>query len=111
FCLLTFYFSIACSDLPRIVGPMQQCLPLAAPAIQIARPTMFFQLRDVTANSAPTRDLPQVILAAASAIISAIPLEPAARVLGMNPTFAPPFRQSLRGVHSKIIERSPSPIR
>jgi hypothetical protein len=37
---------------------VQQSLPLPATAIQIARLTMFFQLRDVTPNGAPTGDLP-----------------------------------------------------
>jgi hypothetical protein len=70
---------------------MQQRLALPASASQIARFTVFLQLRHVPANSAPTTDLAQIVLAAASTIISAIPLEPAARVFGMNPTFAPPF--------------------
>jgi len=72
---------------------------------------MFFQLRDVAANGAPTTDLTQVIFAAAPAIISAIPLEPPARVVGMNPAFASPFRQRLRCVHAKIIQRGARPIR
>ena len=70
---------------------MQQRLALPAPAIEIARFTVFLQLRHVAANGSPTRNLTQIILAAASAIISAIPLEPAAWIVGMNPTFTPPF--------------------
>ena len=72
---------------------------------------MFLQLRDMPTNGAPTANLPQIILAAASAIISAIPLEPTARVLGVNPTFATPFRQRLRCAYAKIIQRCPRPIR
>jgi hypothetical protein len=37
---------------------VQQRLPLPAAAIEIARLTMFFQLRDVAPNGAPTGDLP-----------------------------------------------------
>jgi hypothetical protein len=37
---------------------MQQCLPLPATALEIARLTMFFQLRDVAANGTPTTNLP-----------------------------------------------------
>jgi hypothetical protein len=70
---------------------MQQRLALPATAIEIVRFTVFFQLRYVPPNGAPTRNLTQIIFTAASAIIPAIPLEPAARVLGMNPTFAAPF--------------------
>ena len=80
------------SNLSRIVGPVQQRLALPATAIEIARLTVFFQLRDVAANGAPTPNLPQVILAAPPTIITAIPLEPAARIVGMNPTFASPLR-------------------
>ena len=84
---------------------MQQGLALPTSATQIARFTVFFQLRHVPANSAPTTDLTQIIFVAASAIISAIPLEPAPRIFGMNPTFAPPFRQGLRRAHTKVIQR------
>jgi hypothetical protein len=37
---------------------VQQCLPLSATAIEIARFTVFFQLRDVALNGAPTANLP-----------------------------------------------------
>ncbi len=70
---------------------MQQGLALAATTIEIARLTVFLQLRHVAANGPPTRNLTQIIFTAASAIISAIPLEPAAWIVGVNPTFTPPF--------------------
>jgi hypothetical protein len=70
---------------------MQQRLALPSTAIEIARFTIFLQLRDMPPNRAPTRNLTQIIFTAASAIISAIPLEPAARIVRMNPTFTPPF--------------------
>ena len=72
---------------------------------------MFFQLRHVAANRAPARDLAQIILAASPAIISAIPLEPAARVFEVNPTFASPLGQGLRRVDAKIIQRRSRLIR
>ena len=73
---------------------------------------MFFQLSHVPANGAPTRDLAQIIFTATSAIISAIPLEPATRIVGMDPAFAPPFRERLRRIDAKIIERgTPSSLR
>ena len=71
---------------------MEQRLALPTAAIQIARFTVFFQLRHVAANGAPTANLPQIILTAAPAIVSAIPLEPSAWIVGMDPAFAPPFR-------------------
>ena len=72
---------------------------------------MFSQLRHVAANGPPTSYLTQIIFVAASAIISAIPLEPAARIVRMNPTFVPPFRKRLRRVHVKIIQRGACSIR
>jgi hypothetical protein len=37
---------------------VQQSLPLSATAIEIARSTVFFQLRHMAPNGAPTGDLP-----------------------------------------------------
>jgi hypothetical protein len=36
---------------------MQQCLALPTPAIQVARFAMFFQLRHMASNRAPTANL------------------------------------------------------
>jgi hypothetical protein len=71
---------------------MQQCLALSAAAIEIAGFTVLFQLCHVPPNGAPTANLPYVILAATAGIISAIPLEPTARIVRMDPPFASPFR-------------------
>jgi len=48
---------------------MQQRLALPSTAIEIARFTIFLQLRDMPPNRAPTRNLTQIIFTAASAII------------------------------------------
>src|SRR6185437_7205258 len=39
-----------------------------------------------------------------ASVITAIPLKPAARIIGMNPAFALPFRQRLAGVDAEEIE-------
>src|SRR5215469_382533 len=67
--------------------------------------TVFLQLRHVPANCAPPRDLAEIIFVAATRIIAAIPLEPAARIVWVNPTFASPFRERLRCVYAEIIQR------
>src|SRR5207247_659385 len=65
----------------------------------------------VAANRAPTRDLTQIVLVATPAIVTAIPLEPAARIVCVNPPFSPPFRERLRRVHAEIIQRRAPAIR
>jgi hypothetical protein len=66
---------------------------------------MFLQLRNVTAHGAPAFDLAKVVFVAAAGIIAAIPLEPAARIVRMNPTFLPPNLEWLRRVDAEIIQR------
>src|SRR5581483_4986541 len=65
---------------------------------------MFLQLRDVTPNCAPAFDLAQIVFVATTRKVSAIPLEPAARIVGMNPTFLAPNFEQLRCVHAEIIQ-------
>src|SRR6266436_2451254 len=98
------------SDLSRIVGPVQQRLALPAAAIEIARFTVLPQLRHVATNGAPTRNLTQIIFAAAPAIITAVPLEPAARIIWVNPTFTSPLRERLRCIHAEEIQKYTWPI-
>lgn len=45
-------------DLSRVIGPMKQGLALTSPAIQIARPAIFLQLRNVPSHGPPSSDLP-----------------------------------------------------
>jgi hypothetical protein len=90
---------------------VQQCLALAATASQISRFAVFLQLRYVAPNGASTRDLSQIIFTATPGIVAAIPLKPAARVVWMNPALATPFRERLRGVHAKMIQRRARTLR
>ena len=99
------------SHFPRIVGPMEERLALAAPAGQIARPAMLLQLRHVTPDGAPSLDLAQVVRVPPARVIPAIPLEPAARIVGMNPAFLSPDFEGLRRIHSEKIQRRPMTIR
>ena len=93
-------------DFAAVVGPVQQCLALAPPAQQIAGLAMLLDLPDMAADRFPAADLPRVLIRHAAAhVVAAIPLEPAARIVGMEPTFAPPFRQRLAGIDAEEIER------
>lgn len=84
---------------------MQERLALPRPAIEVERPAIPPDLRDVSANGAPASNLPLVIRTAASRKVSAVPLEPSARVLAIDPALPAPNRKRLRRVHPKVIER------
>ena len=57
-------------------------------------------------------DLPRVYFRqSASEEIAAIPLEPAARVIRVNPPLFPPHRQILAGIDPEIIQRAVAPAR
>src|SRR5687768_15013268 len=58
----------------------------------------------MTANGAPASDLARIVFAAPAHVVTAVPLEPAARIIGMHPSFAAPLCQRLRGVHTEIVE-------
>jgi hypothetical protein len=67
---------------------MQDSLPLASAAAQIARLAVPLDLFDVPAHRFPSPDLSPVFLGHPTAhVIAAIPLKPAARVVGMYPAF------------------------
>src|SRR6185369_3118439 len=84
--------------LPRVIRPVQQGLALAWPAGQVAGAAVGLDLGEVAADGVPAFDLAVVVEAAAAEVVAAVPLEPAARVLGVDPALLPPDRQRLRGV-------------
>ena len=84
---------------------MEQSLPLPWAARPVAGPAILSNLRDMSADSAPSSDLPLVVLAAAASIVPAIPLEPAARVFMINPALLAPNREWLRRIHAEEIKR------
>ena len=80
-------------DLPAIVRPVQQRLALPRAAGQVARFAVALDLPDVPADRLPALDLPLVFLRHAAAhVVTAIPLEPAARVIRVDPSLLPPHR-------------------
>ena len=73
-------------DFPAVVGPVQQRLALAAAAEQVARLAVLLHLADVAADRLPALDLAAVLRRHAAAhVIAAVPLEPAARVVLVDP--------------------------
>ena len=92
------------SELPRIVGPVEEGLALSGAAGEIAPGAIVFDLGDVAAEGEPAFDLAVVIFAAAAAVIAAIPLEPAAGVLVINPAFLLPDVERLGGIDAEEIE-------
>jgi hypothetical protein len=76
-----------------IVGPMQERLALARATHGMAGLAMPSDLRGVSLHSLPAPDLPRILLGHAPAhITAAILLEPAARIVRINPILFAPFR-------------------
>src|SRR4051812_34681107 len=90
---------------------MEQGLALPRPTREIARCAMLRQLRDMSPNRPPALDLAKIVGMTTAGIIAAIPLEPAARIVGMDPAFVSPHLQRLGGVHPEVIEGGARPIR
>lgn len=83
------------SNLPRIVGPMQERLSLSPPAIYCATRTVLLELRDMALHRAPAFDLALIVGTSASQVVAAVPLEPSARIFVINPTLPAPDRKRL----------------
>jgi hypothetical protein len=93
------------SQLPAIVGPVQQRLPLPSAAPQITRLARKLKLPHVTADCFPAFDLPNVLVRHSSPhVVAAVPLEPAAWIVGVDPSFPAPFRQRLTGIDTEVVE-------
>src|SRR4051812_7788548 len=100
------------SDLAAVISPMQERLPLPRAAGQVSRLAVPLDLPDMPADGFPSLDLPPVFgRHAAAHIVAAIPLEPAARIIGVKPSLATPDRERLAGVDAEEIERAVAPAR
>lgn len=89
---------------------MEQRLPLAAPALKVASCAVLLQLRHVSPDEAPSFDLSQLVRMPSPGIVPAIPLEPAAGIIRMNPSLRLPDFERLRSIHSKIVQGRPVPV-
>ena len=93
------------SNPAAVIRPMQQRLPLSWPANYVAGFAISLNLQHMPADGLPASDLPRVLFGGTSPeIVPAIPLEPAARIVAMDPSFLAPHRQWLAGVDTKVIE-------
>ncbi len=93
-------------EFAAIIRPVQQRLPLTPAAPQISRTACKLQLPHMAANGFPTLDLPHVFVRHPAAhVVAAVPLEPAARIIGMKPALLAPFRKRLAGINAEIVER------
>jgi hypothetical protein len=93
------------SNLPTIVSPVQQRLPLTRTAKRISRLTVHFDLIDVATKRLPASDLAPVLFRNPAAhVVPTIPLEPSTRIVRMEPAFGAPFGQRTAGIDGKIVE-------
>jgi hypothetical protein len=83
---------------------VQQSLTLFFTAVQIAWRAILFYLGDVSGHSTPAFDLPFIVRASSSHVITAVPLKPAAWIFGIDPSFFSPIPKRFGGVHSKKIQ-------
>src|SRR5215813_4820436 len=84
---------------------MQQRLALALAAQQVARLAVALNLPHVAADRLPATDLAAVLVRHAAAhVVAAVPLEPAARIVVVDPALAPPLRQRLARVDAEEVE-------
>ena len=102
----------AASHLPAVIGPLQQCLSLSGSARKVAWLTVIAQLRCMSSKCLPAFDLAHVLVGhAAPHIVAAIPLEPSARIVGMEPSLSSPLRQGAAGIDPKVVQGAVSPAR
>ena len=92
------------SDPAAVVGPVQHCLALPRATVEVARRAVRPNGPYMPANRLPAGNLPRVVVAAPAHVVAAVPLEPAAGVLRVNPALAPPFAQRQRRVHAEAVE-------
>src|SRR5579859_2757382 len=100
------------SDLPTVVGPMEQRLALTRPASVVSRVAVALYLPDVPAYRLPAPDLSPVLIRDSPAhVIAAVPLEPASGIVRMQPSLLAPDRERLTGMDAVVIERAVAPAR
>jgi len=78
-------------------------LEQAAAAGEVPAAAVLLHLLHVPLNHLPAFDLTGVVVAAAAHVVAAVPLEPAARVVRVEPAVLPPHGQRLRSeLHQKM---------
>jgi hypothetical protein len=89
---------------------MQKRLALAPAAHWIARLAMPSDLRHMTLHGFPALDLAGIFLGhAPTHVVPTIPLKPATRIVGMNPSLIAPGRERLTGIDAEVVKRAVAP--
>lgn len=84
---------------------MQQRLSLSAAAPCVARFAIAPDLRGVPTHGFPAADLALILVRQSATMeIAAIPLEPSARIIGMDPALGPPDTERLTGVDAEAVQ-------
>src|SRR6478752_3386007 len=73
------------SEPTTVVGPVQERLALTAMTVEVARFAGLHQLRDVATHCAPAADLARVVGVTAAHVVAAVPLEPPAWIVAVDP--------------------------
>src|SRR3974377_1397362 len=92
-------------DLAAVIRPVQHGLALPGAAGQIARFTMPAYLADMAGHCLPAFALGPILARNSTAHeVTAIPLKPTTRIVGMNPPLVAPCRQRQTGVNAEKVE-------
>src|SRR5262245_25761180 len=87
--------AIVASDLPAVIGPVQNRLPLPTAAVEVALVAVLPDRRNMPRDRPPSSNLSRVVARPPAHEVPAVPLEPPAWILRMNPTFAAPLGERL----------------
>jgi hypothetical protein len=83
---------------------MQQSLPLSTPTVQVTFAAVIDHLGNMAAHGFPAGDLASVVITTPAHVVATIPLEPPARVIGMDPSLLTPIRQWLRRTDAEVVD-------
>lgn len=91
---------------------MQQGLSLAGAAKEIPRLTVLQDRGDMPPKRLPAPDLPPILFRqSATHVVPAVPLEPAPRVVLIDPAVLTPYGQGPAGIDPEIVEAPVSTFR
>ena len=79
-------------------------MPLPWSTFVIAGTAVLFELSDVPANGFPSLDLSLIVGASPTHVVTAVPLEPAARVVVIDPSLGLPNGKRLGGVDAEKVQ-------
>src|SRR4029453_10120219 len=91
-------------QLSAVVCPVEHGLALSPAALAITTLAVFPDGRDMAGDRPPPPDLTPVVGSPATHVVAAIPLEPPAWILQVNPAVPAPNGERLRGVDVKVVE-------